>query len=551
MAKKRKRQDRSKGRRGGKPATSQRSADNKRDDVGTDDERDTTGTSDDAPRTRAQRRAAEREAAKVAKREARTGNAGGTGPAPRPVFWFGFEVPWAKVAVTRFAIFGLLALDALLQIRHAPRYGSDFNVANLGFLDHLGPGRISYGVGQLLVAYLLSLAAFGIATRVALPIATAIYAWLYFGSQLDSYQHHYLVSIVLALACFVPWQRPPDAGPDTRVRSWALRLILVELGIMYLWAAISKLDPVWLDGTTLSAQIGGSLRSMIESTVGFHVAASLVVVVEITLAFAVWIKPGWLVAAPLGVMFHLGIIATGFEIGLFAYIMLALYLLVIPDRVWVAIGRPIVELGNKLDELFLQPGAVTTALAIAVAIGLAWLVRLPNAVAVAVALAVFPIGAAIRRITTLGGPPIAGPAIVHVLAIVLWLVVDRSTTVTEDYYRFWGGSQRRLGDMEQAEEAYRHLVEVAPDDDTGHYYLGRILLADDRTDEGLAELHEAQRADPHLARAFVAEARWLAMHGRRAEAIAKAQEAVAAESSDRAAHTLLDALTKPPSKPTP
>jgi len=390
----------------------------------------------------------------------------------------------------------------------------------------------------------MSLAAFGIATRVVLPIATVTYAWLYFGSQLDSYQHHYLVSIVLALACFVPWRRPTDVAPDTPVRSWALRLILVELGIMYLWAAISKLDPVWLDGTTLSAQITGGMRSMIASTVGFHVAAILVVIVELALAVAVWIRPAWRVAAPLGIVFHLGIIATGFEIGLFAYIMLALYLLVIPDRVWLAIGRPLAQLGDRIAELFHQPGAVTTAIAIAAAIGLAWLVRLPHAVAVAVALAVFPIGAAFRRIT-LGGPPITGPAIVHVLAIVLWLVVDRSTTVAQDYYRFWGGSQRRLGDTAQAEEAYRHLVEVAPDDDTGHYYLGRILLSSDRADEGLEQLREAQRADPHLARAFVEEARWLATHGRRADALAKAKQAVAAEPSDRTARALLDTLTKP------
>ena len=39
-----------------------------------------------------------------------------------------------------------------LQIRHAPRYGAgDFNVANLGFLDSLGPGRVGYTIGQLVI----------------------------------------------------------------------------------------------------------------------------------------------------------------------------------------------------------------------------------------------------------------------------------------------------------------------------------------------------------------------------------------------------------------
>src|SRR3569623_3614377 len=119
-------------------------------------------------------------------------------PPEQPAFWFGFEVAWAKLAVGRVVLFGLLALDALLQIRHAPRYGAGgFNAAQLPFLDALGPTRVSYGVGELINAYLLTLAAFGVATRWVLPPAAAIYAWLNFGSQLASYQHHYLVSMIL------------------------------------------------------------------------------------------------------------------------------------------------------------------------------------------------------------------------------------------------------------------------------------------------------------------------------------------------------------------
>src|SRR5437762_505916 len=47
-----------------------------------------------------------------------------------PAFWFAFDVTWAKLALARVVLFGLLAIDALLQIRHAPRYGvGGFNVA--------------------------------------------------------------------------------------------------------------------------------------------------------------------------------------------------------------------------------------------------------------------------------------------------------------------------------------------------------------------------------------------------------------------------------------
>src|SRR5665811_720882 len=103
-----------------------------------------------------------------------------------PKFWFGFEVPSAKIVVGRVIFFVLIA--------------------------------------------------FGVATRWLVPLATVIYSWLYFGSQLDSYQHHYLIAMLLVIACFVPWQ--PARGP---VRAWALRLMLVELAIVYLWAEISKI----------------------------------------------------------------------------------------------------------------------------------------------------------------------------------------------------------------------------------------------------------------------------------------------------------------------
>src|SRR4051812_17444647 len=75
-------------------------------------------------------------------------------PPEQPAFWFGFDVAWLKLLVFRVVFFGMLAIDALLQIRHAPRYGAGgFNVAQLPFLDSIGPTRGSYEVAQLISAY--------------------------------------------------------------------------------------------------------------------------------------------------------------------------------------------------------------------------------------------------------------------------------------------------------------------------------------------------------------------------------------------------------------
>jgi hypothetical protein len=470
-------------------------------------------------------------------------------PASRS-FWFGYEIAWAKLVVARFVIFGLLAVDALLQISHAPRYGAgDFNVAHLPGLDSLGAGRASFAIAELVIAYLLVFAALGVRTRIVLPIATALYAWLYFGSQLDSYQHHYLVALVLLLSCFVPWDRPANATPSTPVRSWAIRLVLVQIGIMYVWAAVSKMDAAWLDGRTLDLQISGAMRSLIDGTVGIKAASRFALLVELVLALTIWWKRAWFVALPLGVAFHAGILASGLEIGLFAVLMLGFYVLVIPDRAfaWLAqvlgrvFGRPVAAIGRVLSSWI----AVIAMLAIGA--GLALLVRLPSATAVGLGLAgMCAAFIAYARDRVVGAGLVRG----QLIAMIVWLVVDRASATAVDYYRFWGGNARRLGDPVASEYAYRKLIEIDPEEPAGHYQLGMILLGRNDDTAGLAELHEAQHLEPARARAYLAEARWLKTKGRTEEAIAKAKEATYAQPDHTQAQKFLQSLTGPAETPT-
>lgn len=478
-------------------------------------------------------------------------------PAPEPTFWFGFEVAWAKLFVVRVVLFGLLAIDAVLQIRHAPRYGAGgFNVAQIPGLEALGPSREIYEIAQLVAAYLFILAALGVATRWVLPLVTSIYAWLYFTSQLDGYQHHYLVALILGISCFVPWERRADTTPGTPVRTWAIRLVLVQLGILYAWAAVSKMNSAWTDGRTLANQITGPLRSLVDSSVGVKAAAKFAIITEVVLALTVWVRPAWFIALPIGVLFHTGILLSGLEIGLFAWLMLGLYLLLVPDRafVWAAEQRPLVLVRRALAKLRFE-GNVATGVAIgggiALAIGAVLLCRIPHAFVVAIALALVPIGGAIA--VRLRGGNAAMFGVAHVIAIVLWVLVDRASTVAVDYYRFWGGSSRRLGDDAASERAYRKLAELQPDEGQGHYQLGRLLLKRGEETEGLSSLRRAQAEEPARARAYVAEAEYLASKGRTAEALAKAQEATYAEPENPDAKSLLDRLTKPnqPAIPAP
>ena len=468
------------------------------------------------------------------------------GPAEEPAFWFGFAVPWAKLVCLRVVVFALLAIDALMQIEHAPRYGAGgFNVAQLPLLDALAPGRVLYSAGELVLAYLFVVAACGLLTRFVLPIAAAIYGWLYFSSHLDSYQHHYLVWLLLVLACFVPWQRPADASPRTPVRSWALRLVCIQLGILYFWAAISKLNSAWLDGRTLSGQLHGSVRSLIDATVGIQGAAWLVVLTELVLAATVWNKRTWWLAALLGLALHAGILVTNLDIGLFAWLMLGLYILLIPDRVWtwLAERRPLSTVRGLAGVIagWFSGSARWLVWAAAAGIGLvlAAASRFDHGWPVGLALlgALVVATAALRSRVS-----VAALAAAHLLALFTWTAVDRTTHTTYDYFRLWGGSAKRLGDPKTAEYAYRRGTEVAPHEGNGHYQLGKLLLDRGAGDEGIAELERAQDLEPLRARAYVAEARYLATKGRHDEAIAKAREATIVDPNDRDARALLNSL---------
>jgi hypothetical protein len=236
---------------------------------------------------------------------------------------------------------------------------------------------------------------------------------------------------------------------------------------------------------------------------------------------------------------------------LFAYLMVALYILVIPDRVWLWIDRYSVfrMIGRRLGSVLAWSGWTTIGASIVVGIVVALFTRFQDAFAVAVAVSVIPLMTAFRELQR-GRSPSAMIGIAHVAALLTWQVVDRTTTVAVDYYKFWGGSQRRLDNKETAERAYRRFVEVAPDDANARFQLGRLLLVIGDA-EGLEQLHEAQRLEPTKARAFTEEARWLAKQSRTQEALEVAKRGVTADPNSSDARALVDSLTRGARPPNP
>ena len=174
-------------------------------------------------------------------------------------FWFEYEILRVRLTLFRVVFFSVLALDLwILMLPHASRYGiNHFNVSHISVLNHLLPTP-TVGIMSLcyIVGGFLSLCvAFGVFSRASLIGLTILYNGAYFWSQIDSYQHHYLICLLLILCIFLPLNKlhglDYPAHKGAVIKSWAAKLIYVEVSIVYFYTAITKTNEHWLNGWTL------------------------------------------------------------------------------------------------------------------------------------------------------------------------------------------------------------------------------------------------------------------------------------------------------------
>lgn len=431
-------------------------------------------------------------------------------------FWLGFEVSATRLRLFRFLFFGVLAVDALMQLPHAPRYGAgDFNVSHLPALDGILPLP---GAGGLVVIYvaislLAARIALGAASRLSLIAITTLWGIAYFWSQLDSYQHHYLIFLLLVISCVVPWPGPGDSDPKP-IAAWPVRLLLVQLSILYAFAAVAKMDPLWLDGTTIEKQIDdGAVRSMAEA-LGWGLSAKLVLVGELFLAVALQIRRLWPAALIGGLALHLSIQLGGFKIGLFSFFMFACYALVVPERPlsWLAretrraLGDLVGAWSGVLAPLkttLQRPAVQLSVLAGGVMVGALLVLRAPFAEVLWAALLVGAI--AVADSFTIGRVRSGTSYLAAGLVVVVSLLISNAA---RDYYRYLGGSKRRLGDYPAAIAAYRRVVQIAPGWAPGHNSLANLFRRTEKWDEAVVRYEKAIHLDPtdwrpHLGLALV------------------------------------------------
>lgn len=437
------------------------------------------------------------------------------------------EVRAARPYLLRRLFLLVLGLDCLVElVPHGGRYGvGGFNVAHFAFLDRVLPTPTpALYVGSLIATGFVSLAlAFGPATRAGAWVLAGLYSSTWAMSLLDSYQHHYLLSLLLVSLAAFP-DEPAAAtreSPPEGVRTSAIGYVSFALtcAIVYGYTAVTKLEPDFRSGAAL-VRLGakdalpglfGELEGhgLDEAGVyGLLAHAAILVQLASSLAYALAttldrqptsgrrLLVTGLGAFPLA--FHLGVEALDLEIGWFgAYMLVAAFVFFAPgplvERLATGVARGVgaLERASRGTRSVAPPrngavrdrGLVELALALAgacVVVGTAASLDLPG-----------DLGGGLVAATTLSGLALAtivrGPAERArwlVLAAVLGCalahaavthgalrlgeghgrVVLEASSVRYDYYRFVGGDRRRRGETAAAIAAYRKAYRYAPDD---------------------------------------------------------------------------------------
>ena len=353
-----------------------------------------------------------------------------------------FLAPVAAVRPFLFVrlLYLLLAVDIWLHfVGRSVIYGVDgFNVAHFAWLDAIAPQPTAALYTGLMIVISFAALAVGLFGR-HLPLMILVCVLFTYGwavSQLDSYQHHYFLSLLLFLSLFLPDLKPAQ-GPWRwgMVTAWVFPLIGAQMAILYFYTAIAKMDARWLTGAVVgnlstagegpSTQAVPILGPMLGQTI-WPILAVGAIVGEILLALGYVLAMGrdrgrprfWPVA--MGVCWitamglHIGIEWFHLKIGLFSYYMMALACLFFLPASWLA--RVALALSGPLSRL--EGGLARRIASPAVSAG--WIIA-------AIALAVMvPLGMNSLQVPAAGGGLIAAGLLFALLFLHAAWMRDRS-----------------------------------------------------------------------------------------------------------------------------
>ncbi|GAB4197024.1 MAG: hypothetical protein OHK0013_04750 [Sandaracinaceae bacterium] len=186
--------------------------------------------------------------------------------------------PWLLLKATLL----VLAFDVLhTHLSPAWRYGAaGFNVPHFAWLAALPQPTATTYVGMLFVVSTGALVAALLPSppRWLLAVIGLLYTWGWACSMLDSYQHHYLLGLVLLLFALFPRidahrlfgdaRSPTDAPHGLVPRTHALGYTMLTslCAVVYAYTARAKTEPDWLSGDAMRniTRDGQTIRGAID-----------------------------------------------------------------------------------------------------------------------------------------------------------------------------------------------------------------------------------------------------------------------------------------------
>jgi len=468
----------------------------------------------------------------------------------------------------------LFAVDIWVNfVGRSGRYGlGGLNVAHFGWLDALQPlpSPQLYASLMLIVSFLAAVVAIAGINRWLMGIICLLFTWGWAMSQIDSYQHHYLISVLLLTLVFFPQLRSSDLWPDNNVKAkstakqsamapvcaWAYALFGTQVAIVYLWTAIAKLDLLWLRGFTVreivlsDAQLAAA-RASEEIHIFWPLMAIGAIVVELLLSAGYLTTPWrdrlvgramrWLWIAALAAAFslHVGIEIMPLSIGLFSYYMMAVACVCLLPATWLrraagAVVRPLRRARTAAEVLVATTATPTRIAAAVVVIAVAFVVLagisgLPGA-AIGAAAAVVTVGgivaAALCQRAEAGRRYVAATAV----AAVFTLAAIHLSPARQQVYFALARDQHLRGHDREAMALYRVAERYKPLL-SGHapglcVNYGELLQTFGQTDRALVWYRRALAKAPAMLAAQINLADALLAAGKAREAVAALHEAI-------------------------
>jgi hypothetical protein len=165
--------------------------------------------------------------------------------------------------------------------------------------------------------------------------------YVFFADRMNFRNHPYLFLLLLVLLLAAPAADAVSLSALMRDRFWGTvkpltfqRLMQVQISIVYFFAGLSKLYPVYLGGSVLAHQlepaliprVGPAVAGLLLAPRAMQLASWATVVLELSLPFALWCRRTRPVAIVAGCVLHAAV-AWVLDVYTFSLVMIASYLL--------------------------------------------------------------------------------------------------------------------------------------------------------------------------------------------------------------------------------